>query len=95
MHGVHISLAAYLGGVTVGRPRRLLHPQAHRGHRALRDLDRVDHLLRRLVHHVEPTHGGGGAKTPLHGINPTLPPPVLFSSLQEKLCQFPSIVWYY
>ena len=30
----------------------------------------------------------------LHGINRTLPPPVLFSDLQEKLCQFRSIVGY-
>ena len=54
---------AYLGCVAVGSPRRLLHPQAHRGDRPLRDLDGVDHLLRRLVHHVEAAHGAG-AKTP-------------------------------
>ena len=65
IHGVHLSLSgnwAYLGRVAVGSPRRLLHPQAHGGDRALRDLDRVDHLLRRLVHHVEAAHGG--AETP-------------------------------
>ena len=89
MHGVHLS-QAYLCCVAVGSPWRLLHSQAHRGDRSLRDLDRVDHLLRRLVHHVEPAHDAAGAKTPetLHGINRTLPPPVLFSGLQEKLCQF-------
>ena len=55
---------AYLGCVAVRSPGGLLHPEAHGGDRALRDLDRVDHLLRRLVHHVEAAHGAESKPRP-------------------------------
>ena len=55
---------AYLGCVAVRSPGGLLHPQAHGGDRSLRDLDRVDHLLRRLVHHVEAAHGAESKPRP-------------------------------
>ena len=55
---------AYLGCVAVRSPGGLLHPEAHGGDWSLRDLDRVDHLLRRLVHHVEAAHGAESKPRP-------------------------------
>ena len=55
---------AYLGCVAVRSPGGLLHPEAHGSDRSLRDLDRVDHLLRRLVHHVEAAHGAESKPRP-------------------------------